>query len=192
MTGETGRRMLELRHLRQPDEDAFRLACRVMEDSDGFDFAFDFGDETVFIDYLESLENQRNGRDLPPERVPATYLVADVGSEIVGRVSIRHRLNERLLTLGGHIGYGVLPEHRGNGYATEILTQALDIARGLGLDRVLLTVDETNVASQRVIGKCGGVLEAPGPDRGIGVRRYWIALTADDPSEVRPRKSTDQ
>jgi predicted acetyltransferase len=66
---------------------------------------------------------------MPADRVPATFLVADVDGAIVGRVSIRHELNDHLTHFGGHIGYGVRPAHRRRGYATEILRQSLVIAR---------------------------------------------------------------
>jgi predicted acetyltransferase len=91
--------------------------------------------------------------------VPATFLVAVIGDQIVGRVSIRHELNDFLLNFGGHIGYGVRPAYRRRGYASEILRQALIITRAEGVDRVLVTCDEDNVASAKVIERHGGVLE---------------------------------
>lgn len=166
---------MELRSMRPSDEQAVRRACREME-SDGFDFAFGLTSDTDFGDYLAALERERLGVGLAPERVPATFLLADVDGEIVGRVSVRHWLNDRVHAVGGHIGFGVLPLHRGSGHATQMLTQALDVARKLGIGRVLLTTDETNVASQRVIQRCGGVYERTDPDIGIGMRRYWIDL----------------
>lgn len=49
-------------------------------------------------------------------------------------------------------------------------------ARALGLDKVLVTCDETNPASARVIEKAGGVLEDV-RDTELGrTRRYWITL----------------
>ena len=60
---------------------------------------------------------------------------------------------------GGHIGYAVRPAHRRRGYATEILRQSLIIARAVGVDRVLVTCDDTNVGSSAVIEACGGVLD---------------------------------
>jgi predicted acetyltransferase len=129
--------------------------------------------------YLESLEQQARGENTPPDRVPSTFLFAFDGPRIVGRVTIRHALNEFLLRVGGHIGYVVVPEFRRRGYATAILRQALEIARHeLGLTRVLVTCDDDNVGSIRTIEKNGGVLEnvVTGPDLDVPKRRYWIDL----------------
>jgi predicted acetyltransferase len=52
----------------------------------------------------------------------------------------------------------------------------LDEARGLGLDRVLVTCADGNVASARTIERQGGVLEDV-RDTELGrARRYWITL----------------
>jgi predicted acetyltransferase len=127
--------------------------------------------------YLEVLAKHRHGEHLPPHLVPSTFLFAFVGPRIVGRVSIRHRLSPVLEHIGGHIGYAVVPEFRRKGYGTEILRQAIVIAREkLGLARVLVTCDEDNVASIRVIERNGGVLEdvVTGADLSQPKRRYWI------------------
>jgi predicted acetyltransferase len=97
--------------------------------------------------------------------------VAQVGADLVGRVSIRHELNVFLTEIGGHIGFGVRPARRRRGYAGEILGQALVIARALGVDAALVTCDEDNVVSARVIEGAGGVFE----DIRARTRRYWIA-----------------
>jgi predicted acetyltransferase len=108
--------------------------------------------------------------------VPTTFLVADVGGEIVGRTSIRHELNEFLAREGGHIGFGLVAKHRRRGYGTEILRQSLVIARAVGIDRVLVTCDDDNVGSAAVIERCGGVFDSlvePTEGRTL-TRRYWI------------------
>lgn len=137
-----------------------------------------YEDGMAFRRYLQVLKEQVRGENLPPGYVPSTFLFAFAGSRIVGRVSIRHSLNAFLERVGGHIGYGVVPEFRRRGYATEILRQATAIAgRQLGLERVLVTCDDDNVASIRTIEKNGGVLEnvVTGPDLAKPKRRYWIA-----------------
>jgi predicted acetyltransferase len=127
--------------------------------------------------YLEVLEERERGVNLPPDHVPSTFLFGFRGDRIVGRVSIRHVLNDFLLRVGGHIGYVVVPEFRRQGHATTILRLAVQFARGsLGLDRVLVTCDDDNVGSIRTIEKNGGVLEniVSRPDLQKPKRRYWI------------------
>jgi hypothetical protein len=55
-----------------------------------------------------------------------------------------------------------------------MLTAALRVAAGLGIDSALLTRVPGNVASRRVIERCGGVLDT-GDER---VLRYWIPTRA--------------
>lgn len=126
--------------------------------------------------YLRKLRSDRHDGATARNRVPATFLVAVIGDQIVGRTSIRHRLNQRLLEDGGHIGYAVRPQFRRRGYATVILRQSLIIARAEGVERVLMTCDDNNQASIRIIESAGGVLEdiRPNPDKGVAKRRYWI------------------
>lgn len=145
------------------------------EDDFPFMLRYEVGDD--WAAYLEVLDQCRRGIKVPYDWVESTFLVAEADGEIVGRASIRHELgNGFLASEGGHIGYGVVPGHRRRGYATEILRQSLIIARSHGVDRVLITCDEPNVASARVIERCGGVYEStvPGSRDPLPKRRYWI------------------
>ena len=76
----------------------------------------------------------------------------------LGRIALRHRLTERLLREGGHIGYDVRPTARGRGHATAMLHAVLPEAAALGISSALVTCDVDNVASA-VIQANGGVLE---------------------------------
>jgi predicted acetyltransferase len=95
---------------------------------------------------------------------------ADGDEQVVGFLALRHRLTAWLLEEGGHIGYAVRPARRGRGHAGRALALAVRRSADLGLDRVLLTCDEPNLASARTIERNGGVYE----DTRNGKRRYWI------------------
>jgi predicted acetyltransferase len=90
--------------------------------------------------------------------------------QYVGRISLRHELNERLRDFGGHIGYDVRRSRRREGHATRMLAAVLVEAHEKGIDPALLTCDAGNVASRRVIEANGGVLE---DQRGEKLR-YWV------------------
>jgi predicted acetyltransferase len=99
--------------------------------------------------YIQMTQDHSNGENLPRYWVPATtYWLIDNG-EFVGHVSIRHKLNDNLAKVGGHIGYAIRPSARQQGYGTKILTLALPKAKTLGLNKVLVTCNESNVASKK-------------------------------------------
>ncbi len=146
--------------------------------AEGFGFLFE--PQLAWPEQLAGFERQARGIDLPADRVPADYLVAEVsapaGAQIVGRVSIRHTLTPLLLELGGHVGYAVRPGLRCRGHATAMLTSSVHRLAELGVSQVLVTCDEDNIGSMRVIERCGGVLEdiRPIADGVPAKRRYWI------------------
>jgi predicted acetyltransferase len=169
MTGE-----LRLRAVGLDDEAVVRAAQEAMA-AEGFPFALFLEPDEPWADYVTRLYRYSGGEDLPGRLVPSTFLLAELDGEVVGRTSIRHELNDFLRHEGGHIGYGVLAQHRRQGHATEILRQSLGIARGWGIDRVLITCDDDNVGSATIIERAGGVLEdVVDNESGTRTRRYWI------------------
>jgi predicted acetyltransferase len=173
------RRMaLVLRRLLLNDEGAFVRSLALTAVSDPR-FVHYHRRDLAFNEYLRVLDDAERGRGLPNGHVPSTLLFGFVEREIVGRLMLRHYLNDFLLRIGGHIGYVVVPEHRRRGHATEMLKQGLDLARSMGMERVLVTCDDDNIASRRTIEKCGGEYEdtRAGPESSVGKRRYWIALS---------------
>lgn len=147
---------------------------------ENFEFLLGLDSKTPWSAYCARLNSQRFDVDLPEGLVPATFLVAEVDGQIVGRVSIRHALNAFLEELGGHIGYGVRPGFRRRAYATAILRQSLVVASSVGLARVLVTCDDDNVGSAKVIENCGGVFErvTADPHGSVPKRRYWVETGA--------------
>ncbi|MET9491128.1 GNAT family N-acetyltransferase [Nocardia sp. NPDC006630] len=87
----------------------------------------------------------------------------------------RHTLNDYLRQRGGHIGYAVLAEHRRRGYGTQILCRSIPVAQQLGIGNILISCDETNTGSRRIIESCAGQLESTLTwSDGTRILRYWI------------------
>lgn len=132
-------------------------------------------------DIFKRIDNFRTGNDLPDNYVKATYLWLVDGDEFVGEVSIRHELTDSLLRFGGNIGYGIRHSQWNKGVGTIMLSMALDYAKKvIGLGKVLITCNDNNYASARIIEKNGGILQdkiintIDGIDR--TTRRYWIEI----------------
>jgi predicted acetyltransferase len=134
--------------------------------------------EDKFNDYLKRKLDQSKGINIAEGRVPATeyWLVND--DEFIGKISIRHCLNENLRKLGGHIGYNIKPSRRRMGFGTKMLGMGLQKAKKLRINKALITCDETNIGSKKVIKNNGGILENSVPqEKGMPARlRYWIKI----------------
>lgn len=131
-----------------------------------------------FEAYLQRLRDQQDRSKIAPHMVPATeYWLID-GDEYIGRLSLRHELNATLLSWGGHIGYAIRPSKRRRGYGKQILRLGLVKAREHGLSRVLVTCDEDNTGSKKIIEHNGGILENVAEIEGLPKRklRYWIEI----------------
>jgi predicted acetyltransferase len=134
----------------------------------------DLESPAVFADMVDFiLAQERPESPRPVGWVPSTQRWMVAGGQFVGRISLRHELTELLFTWGGHIGYSVRPSARGRGLATEALRRMLPLCSERGLDQVLVTCDEGNLASRAVIETNGGVYE----DSREGKRRYWVPTT---------------
>ena len=171
---------LELRPLREENEASFMAAIEEFQnESPAWDFALDFDGAMSFPEYVRQHDRWSRGKELPAGYVPASFFVGVVDGTVVGRVSLRHRLNEYLTKIGGHIGYGVVPSQRRRGYASAMLRLALDRCRDLDIAQALVTCDVSNAGSRIVIERCGGVLENLTDDPVLPAqqRRYWIAVS---------------
>jgi predicted acetyltransferase len=129
-----------------------------------------------FPRYLQSWQDRKH-HPAPGMVAETTFWLMD-GATFIGRLSLRHELNANLVQFGGHIGYEIRPTKRRQGYGTRILQLGLEQARARRLERVLITCDDTNIASARIIEANGGLLEniILVEGRSIATRRYWIEV----------------
>jgi predicted acetyltransferase len=137
-------------------------------------------DEYLSIEqWLLLIDSMKDRNNLAkPEWVEMSqFVLIDKEKElIIGMINIRHYLNEYLSKFGGHVGYSVRPSQRNKGYAKVMLELAKQYLQEKGLKKILLTCDDTNIASIKTIESCGGLLENKIDKNSSLIRRYWIKL----------------
>ncbi|WP_135455202.1 GNAT family N-acetyltransferase [Vibrio echinoideorum] len=103
--------------------------------------------------YLERRIAYSKGECLPEGWTPAsTYFCIESG-QILGVTRVRHGTSEYIHDVIGHIGYETLPQARGRGIASHMLSW---VQRYVLVESAIITCDCNNIASQKVIEKCGG------------------------------------
>lgn len=96
---------------------------------------------------------------------------------VLWAIQIRHHIDHpNLIENGGHVGYGIRPSERGKWYATEMLRLSLSEARKMGLEKLLITCNDDNIPSAKVIENNGGIFERFSEKDSKKMRRYWIIL----------------
>lgn len=108
---------------------------------------------------IPNLLKNSEGLELPDGHVPDTYYFLWNDNKIVGLFKIRHYLNDFLKNGSGHIGYGILPEYRGKGFATQGLLLAIEKCKEIiREDEIYLSVNKDNPASLKVQLNCGAFI----------------------------------
>nr|WKN37530.1 GNAT family N-acetyltransferase [Tunicatimonas sp. TK19036] len=143
---------------------------------DGFFRAL--GSPRTVAQYIRMINNHANNRELPLGWIPySTFWLVDE-EEFIGELHFRHLLTDYLKNYGGHVGYTIRPSKRGKGYGKHQLALALPEMKQFGVDRVLITCDETNLASKKIIEANGGLFEKANAQGKNMPKKllYWITL----------------
>lgn len=115
---------------------------------------------------------------IPEHLVTATQFlfIRKDDNKLVGMIQVRHYFNAYLEKFGGHIGYSIRPDERRKGYAKAMLKMVLPFCREIGLDKVLITCNDSNTGSEKTILANGGVYESNihEPGENVGLKRFWI------------------
>ncbi len=140
------------------------------------DLMFENPDE---VDVIQKIKDHRDITKLKPTYVPSYDFFAVDGDNFIGVIHIRIRLTEGLLRYGGHIGYGINPKYWRMGYGKELLRIGLEKYKDLiEEDKILITCDDDNIGSSKIIEANGGILENKvintDDDETFLTRRYWI------------------
>jgi tagatose 1,6-diphosphate aldolase len=102
------------------------------------------------------------------------------GWQDVGHINLRVGTNEHVRTCAGHVGYEVLKQFRGHGYALQACRALAPFARSVS-PSLIITSDPDNTASIRTIEKLGAQFmdEVPVPpndphyERGSRIKRRY-------------------
>lgn len=130
-------------------------------------------------EWIDTVRLFKNAETCPEGRVPANCYIAvrEEDNRIVGVIDLRHHINTPILsTWGGHMGYYVRPGERGKGYAKEMVRQNLRHCKALHIEKVMITCDTDNLASEKVIIANGGAFEKTVEVDGDLMKRYWISI----------------
>ncbi|GAA4885539.1 GNAT family N-acetyltransferase [Ferrimonas pelagia] len=139
---------LQLRHFTEQDADA------VLDFSRDPNVTRYTGDQGVVQNRADAL------------KVIRTVWLAEYQRHGFARYALIHKGDDRVIGFCGvkfeteldeiDIGYRMLPQYWGQGLATEAVQATLDYARAqLGIERIVGEVAVQNIASQRVLQKCG-------------------------------------
>ena len=98
-------------------------------------------------------------------KVPQTTFWLYEDGQPVGMGKVRHILTDALREHGGHVGYAIRPSARNRGLGKKLLALLAVESRKLGLDQLLLTIQNQNTASIRTALANGGRIEKITEDR---------------------------
>ncbi|PTV98378.1 putative acetyltransferase [Halanaerobium saccharolyticum] len=107
-----------------------------------------------FKQFVNDLQDHAKGKNLPKgwRRYSTYWLITSKTQEIIGIIRIRNKP----LKIYGHIGYDVPPSYRGNGYGTKLLKLSLEKAKQMNIKKLMVTCDEDNIGSIKIIEKNSG------------------------------------
>lgn len=135
----------------QANQDIFDMVQEIGEGENGFGNSLKANDLEEFQNILIKNDEYSKGINLPNHIVPQTIYWLYIDLKIVGYGKLRHYLNDQLKVHGGHIGYIIRPSERMKGFGKHILNELVKEAKLKNIKEVLLTCNESNVASRRVI-----------------------------------------
>lgn len=157
----------------------FRKEILAASDKDKFAGCGTLKESSSAEEWINTSKLRSSAATCPKDKVPSNIYIAVRlnDNKIVGIIDLRHHIEHPILsTWGGHIGYYVRPTERGKGYGKEMLRQNLRNAQKLGIQKVLITCRDDNIASEKTIIANGGVFEGTINVGNELMKRYWITV----------------
>ena len=166
---------IELKKLSFSDEmDIYNMLQEIPNEENGFRNGCKGLSYDEYKEWLTHSENMANGIGLEDWMAPQNTYWLYVNGKPVGMGKLRHRLTEKLKEDGGHMGYAIAPSYRNCGYGKILVKYLVNEAKKMGIDRLLITIQNHNTASLQVALSNGGVVE-----KANDIRTYiWVDCNA--------------
>ena len=168
---ETHREMYERMQIQWKQHSISRVSSKMLQ----------YDNISDFINYMKEDKKWR------PWLVPSTFFFCINDGEIIWHIQIRHHINHpNLKDVWWHIWYWIVPWEWNRWYWKKQLQLGLEEAKKLGLDKVMISSLDENIASYKIIESCWGILKKerilnnPPKDmlnkKGKKLKIYWITL----------------
>jgi len=112
-------------------------------------------DEELELTLVEKYPGDDTIGYVPAYRFKMTLVGQD---KEVGHIELRIGDTHHIVMYGGHVGYRVVPDHRGRRYAARSCRLLLPLARSHGLKTLWITCNPDNIASRRTCELAGARL----------------------------------
>lgn len=128
------------------------------------------------LEYCLNIKNEEYAKKLEKAQMKTFLLIRKEDDKVVGALNIRWNLPEKMKLFGGNIGYGIRPTERRKGYNKISLYLGLIETQKIGLDKVKLVCDASNLGSVRTMEALGATLEKTeiDPYDGVLTSIYWF------------------
>lgn len=132
------------------------------------------------LDRCLNMKNEEYAKKYGRCQSKTFLLIRKNDNKLIGMINVRWNLTEEMKRFGGNIGYGIRPTERRKGYNKINLYLGLLETKKIGLDKVMLDCETSNIASSKTMESLGGVLDRTEIDHydGILTSVYYINISA--------------
>ena len=132
------------------------------------------------LDRCLNMKNEEYAKKYGRCQSKTFLLIRKNDNKLIGMINVRWNLTEEMKRFGGNIGYGIRPTERRKGYNKINLYLGLLEAKKIGLDKVMLDCETSNIASSKTMTSLGGILDRTeiDPYDGILTSVYYIDISA--------------
>ena len=132
------------------------------------------------LEHCLNLEDEEYAKKLGKAQMKTFLLIRKQDDKVVGALNIRWNLPEKSKQFGGNIGYGIRPTERRKGYNKINLYLGLIEAQKIGLEKVKLVCDASNLGSIRTIEALGAKLIITEIDPSDGILTSVYLFNVDE------------